>query len=196
MEYVHGKKITELSPLARMEFDGAALAEELFRAYLEQILVRRLFPRRSASGQCFHHGRLSDRADRSRHGRPHHAGIAGGACCNCCSRFQKAAAKKPPISRSRSANRKEDFDGEGIHRRDRRNRRATENATVEQMQVGRLVLEVTQTSARKRHSCAAELTMLGKTLLNLDQVGRAHRAGVRSERVDPAQCRRRSCNNV
>ena len=29
MEYVHGKKVTELSPLARMEFDGDALAEEL-----------------------------------------------------------------------------------------------------------------------------------------------------------------------
>src|SRR5205814_327620 len=30
MEYVHGKKITDLHPLARLEFDGTALAEELF----------------------------------------------------------------------------------------------------------------------------------------------------------------------
>src|SRR3989440_6417118 len=34
MEYVPGKKITDMSPLARMEFDGTALAEELFKAYL------------------------------------------------------------------------------------------------------------------------------------------------------------------
>ncbi|PYJ07795.1 MAG: ABC transporter, partial [Verrucomicrobia bacterium] len=43
MQYVHGKKITDLHPLARMEFDGAALADELFRAYLQQILVDGFF---------------------------------------------------------------------------------------------------------------------------------------------------------
>ena len=32
MEFVPGKTITDLSPLARMEFDGAALAEDLFRS--------------------------------------------------------------------------------------------------------------------------------------------------------------------
>src|SRR5437868_3489450 len=43
MQYVHGEKITDLSPLTRMEFDGGALAEELFRAYLQQILVDGFF---------------------------------------------------------------------------------------------------------------------------------------------------------
>ena len=46
-------------------------------------------------------------------------------------------------------------------------------ATVGEMQVGRLVLEVTQTSAESGIRVPPELTMLGKTLLNLDQVGRA-----------------------
>jgi ubiquinone biosynthesis protein len=39
MEYISGKKITELSPLRLMEIDGAGLARELFRAYLKQILL-------------------------------------------------------------------------------------------------------------------------------------------------------------
>ena len=43
MEYIHGKKITELSPLARLDFKGADLAEELFHAYLKQILVDGFF---------------------------------------------------------------------------------------------------------------------------------------------------------
>src|SRR5437868_7853659 len=43
MQYVHGEKITDLSPLTRMEFDGGALAEELFRAYLDQILADGFF---------------------------------------------------------------------------------------------------------------------------------------------------------
>jgi predicted unusual protein kinase regulating ubiquinone biosynthesis (AarF/ABC1/UbiB family) len=40
------------------------------------------------------------------------------------------------------------------------------------MQVGRLVLEVTQVSGESNIRVPSELTMLGKTLLNLDQVGR------------------------
>jgi len=39
MEYIPGKKITELSPLRLMEIDGPGLASELFRAYLKQILL-------------------------------------------------------------------------------------------------------------------------------------------------------------
>ncbi|MEP6568528.1 MAG: AarF/UbiB family protein [Acidobacteriota bacterium] len=39
MEYISGKKITDLSPLRLMEIDGPTLARELFRAYLKQILL-------------------------------------------------------------------------------------------------------------------------------------------------------------
>ncbi len=39
MEYIPGKKITELTPLRLMEIDGPSLARELFRAYLKQILL-------------------------------------------------------------------------------------------------------------------------------------------------------------
>ena len=39
MDYISGKKITELSPLRLMEIDGPGLARELFRAYLKQILL-------------------------------------------------------------------------------------------------------------------------------------------------------------
>jgi ubiquinone biosynthesis protein len=39
MEYVAGKKITELSPLRLLEIDGPDLARQLFRAYLKQILL-------------------------------------------------------------------------------------------------------------------------------------------------------------
>lgn len=39
MDYIPGKKITDLSPLRLMELDGGGLARELFRAYLKQILL-------------------------------------------------------------------------------------------------------------------------------------------------------------
>src|SRR5207302_6596718 len=39
MEFIEGMKITELSPLARLDLDGGGLAEEVFRAYLHQVLI-------------------------------------------------------------------------------------------------------------------------------------------------------------
>jgi len=36
MDYIDGTKITKLSPVVRLDFDGRMLAEELFRAYLKQ----------------------------------------------------------------------------------------------------------------------------------------------------------------
>jgi len=39
MEYIQGKKITDMSPLRLLELDGPGLARELFRAYLKQILL-------------------------------------------------------------------------------------------------------------------------------------------------------------
>jgi ubiquinone biosynthesis protein len=43
MEYIPGKKITDLSPLRLMDIDGPGLARELFRAYLKQILIDGFF---------------------------------------------------------------------------------------------------------------------------------------------------------
>ena len=43
MEYVEGRKITDIGPLGRMDLDGAALADELFAAYLDQVLDQGVF---------------------------------------------------------------------------------------------------------------------------------------------------------
>ena len=53
MDYVAGRKITSLSPLRLMELDGRALSEELFRAYLKQILVDGFFHADPHPGNVF-----------------------------------------------------------------------------------------------------------------------------------------------
>src|SRR5579871_2490529 len=53
MDYVRGKKVTALNPLARMEIDGEALAEQLFRVYLKQILVDGFFHADPHPGNVF-----------------------------------------------------------------------------------------------------------------------------------------------
>jgi predicted unusual protein kinase regulating ubiquinone biosynthesis (AarF/ABC1/UbiB family) len=172
MEYVSGKKITEMSPLARMEFDGAALAEELFRAYLEQILVHGFFHADPHPGNVFitedYRIALLD------------LGMVG----RIMPRLQEdllqlllAIAEGHGEEAAQIAIKvgepKEEFDEKVFTRRISEIVAVQKTATVAQMEVGRLVLEVTQTSAESGIRVPPELTMLGKTLLNLDQVGRA-----------------------
>lgn len=53
MQYVTGCKITKLHPVVRLEVDGAALAEEVFRSYLHQILVIGVFHADPHPGNVF-----------------------------------------------------------------------------------------------------------------------------------------------
>ena len=53
MDYIRGSKVTSLSPVARIEIDGSALAEELFRAYLKQILIDGFFHADPHPGNVF-----------------------------------------------------------------------------------------------------------------------------------------------
>jgi ubiquinone biosynthesis protein len=42
MDHVEGRRVTEITPLGRHDFDGAGIADELVRAYIDQILVKGL----------------------------------------------------------------------------------------------------------------------------------------------------------
>ena len=53
MDFVPGQKVTSLHPAARLEVDGQALAEELFQAYLQQILVDGFFHADPHPGNVF-----------------------------------------------------------------------------------------------------------------------------------------------
>jgi predicted unusual protein kinase regulating ubiquinone biosynthesis (AarF/ABC1/UbiB family) len=171
MQYVHGKKITDLSPLARMEFDGTALAEELFHAYLQQILVDGFFHADPHPGNVFitedYRIALID------------LGMVGRVMPGLQEQLLQLLLA---ISEGRGddaadiaikmGDKKEDFAEQEFKQRISEIVVLQQGATVAQMQVGRLVLEVTQASGENGVRVPAELTMLGKTLLNLDQVGR------------------------
>ena len=171
MEYVPGKKITEMSPLARMEFDGAAVAEELFRAYLDQILVHGFFHADPHPGNVF----LTDDY--------RIALLDLGMVGRVMPRLQEDLLQLLlAISEGRGeeaaqiaikiGERKEEFDAKEFTRKISEIVAVQKTATVEQMQVGRLVLELTQIAGESGVRVPPEMTMLGKTLLNLDQVGR------------------------
>jgi predicted unusual protein kinase regulating ubiquinone biosynthesis (AarF/ABC1/UbiB family) len=172
MDYVRGRKITSLGPLARMEMDGQSLAEELFRAYLRQILVDGFFHADPHPGNVFvtEDGRLA-LLDLGMTGRVTPAlqeqlvklllAVAEG-------RGEEAADLALRIGEVR----------DGLD--EARFRRAVselvvsqQGALVEDIEVGTLVMEVTRVSGENGVRVPREMTLLGKTLLNLDQVGRA-----------------------
>jgi len=171
MEYVPGIKITEMSPLTWMEFDGEMLAEELFRAYLNQILLEGFFHADPHPGNVFltpdHRIALLD------------LGMVG----RIMPRLQEdllqlllAISEGHGEDASQIAIKigqpRREFDQTEFTRRISEIVGQQKTATVEQMQVGRLVLEVTRCASECQIRVPPELTMLGKTLLNLDQVGR------------------------
>jgi len=172
MEYVHGKKITDLSPLARMEFDGGALAEELFRAYLQQILVDGFFHADPHPGNVFitddYRVALIDLGMVGRVTPSLQEQLLQLLLAISEGRGNDAAAISIKVGEK-----KEDFAEKEFSSRISEIVAQQQGATVEQMQVGRLVLEVAQACAENGIRVPAEMTMLGKTLLNLDQVGRA-----------------------
>src|SRR5206468_9414454 len=53
MEFINGKKITDVGPLRLTELDTTVLAEELFRAYLKQILIDGFFHADPHPGNVF-----------------------------------------------------------------------------------------------------------------------------------------------
>ena len=171
MEAVSGKKITKLSALGRLELDGPALAEELFRAYLHQILVLGVFHADPHPGNVFltedHRVALLDLGMVARIGPAMQDHLLKLLLAIADGQSDRAAEIAAKMGEPR-----DQFDELQFRRRIAELVAQQQNATVAQMQVGRVVLEVTQISADTGLRVPSELTMLGKTLLNLDLVGR------------------------
>ena len=172
MEYVPGKKITDMSPLARMEFDGSALAEELFRAYLEQILVHGFFHADPHPGNVFltedYRIALLDLGMVGQIMPRMQEDLLQLLLAVSEGRGEEAAQTAIKIGEQTG-----EFNQSEFARRISEIVATQSSATVSQMQVGRIVLELTQIAAQTGIRVPAELSLLGKTLLNLDQVGRA-----------------------
>ena len=170
MTFVRGVKISALSPLRRLELDGAALARQLFEAYLQQILIDGIFHADPHPGNVF----LTD---------DHRIALIDlGMVAHVAPRLQEHLIQLLlAVSDGRSedavtyslriAERGEDFD-EAAYGRAVADLVAThQQATIGQLQVGRIMLEIFNLSGSTGVRMPPELAMLGKALLNLDQVG-------------------------
>ncbi|HEX8904110.1 MAG TPA: AarF/ABC1/UbiB kinase family protein, partial [Longimicrobiaceae bacterium] len=171
MEFVRGKKITGLSPLAHLEIDGAALAEELFQAYLKQILIDGFFHADPHPGNVF----LTD------DGRI--ALLDLGMVGRVSPELQEQLVRLVlAISEGHGpeaaqitidlGEEKQGFDRASFVETTTDLVNAFQGSTAENVQVGRIMLEVFRSAAENGIRLPVEMAMLGRALLALDQVGR------------------------
>jgi predicted unusual protein kinase regulating ubiquinone biosynthesis (AarF/ABC1/UbiB family) len=168
MDYVRGRKITSLSPLARLELNGGELAEQLFRAYLQQMLVDGFFHADPHPGNVF----LTD------DGRV--ALLDVGMVGRLGAKFQddmlrlllaiaEGRGDEAAETTVRMGERKLDFNEHEFRRRIADLVVRHTGTNLQQIDAGQVVLEIQRISAESGFRLPAEFTMIAKALLNLDQ---------------------------
>ncbi len=171
MERVHGTKITQLAAYARLDIDGEALAEELFHAYLKQVLVDGLFHADPHPGNVFvtEEGRLAllDLGMVGRTTPSMQENLLKVLIAVSNGKSEQAADIIIQISE-----RGEEFDPVRFKRRIGQLVAAQQGRGLKQINVGKTLLEVTGMAADVCLFVPSELTLLAKTLLQLDEVAR------------------------
>lgn len=169
MEYIPGKKITDLNSLRLVELDRGLLAEELFRAYLKQFLVDGLFHADPHPGNVF----LTD-DDRIALLDLGMVGHVTRAFQNNMLRLLLAISEGRGEVAAETAIRlgeaKEDFDRAAFERRITDLVSENYDAMLSRINAGRVALEITKISADCWFRMPSEFTMIAKALLNLDRV--------------------------
>jgi ubiquinone biosynthesis protein len=171
MEWVEGVKVTSLRPLGRMELDGEELASQLFEAYLQQVLVDGFFHADP------HPGNLSLTAD-------HRIALLDlGMVARVSSglqekmvRFLMAVSEGDGEEAAQVAMKLgepgPDFDEIGFVTSVTELVDRQQGVVAKDIELGKVVLGVIRTASEHGVRVPGDLSMLGKTLLNLDRVGR------------------------
>jgi predicted unusual protein kinase regulating ubiquinone biosynthesis (AarF/ABC1/UbiB family) len=172
MDYVAGTKVTALSPLTRLDVDGERLGRELLRAYLHQIVIEGFFHADPHPGNVFltddHRIALID------------LGMVGHLSSRMQDRLLQLLMASAEGRGDETADllieigaRLETFDEPALRKEIGDLVAKYRHAVLSDVQVGRVLLESSAMAGRHGLRAPSELTMLGKTLLNLDETARA-----------------------
>jgi predicted unusual protein kinase regulating ubiquinone biosynthesis (AarF/ABC1/UbiB family) len=171
MEYLSGTKVTKLSGAVLADLDGDVLAEELFRAYLKQILVDGFFHADPHPGNLLltrdrnlailDLGMIGRVPQRVRDQLLHMlAGIGEGDGVQTAEAVMSIGTPRDgEIDRVGLISAIEEIVGAGNAQR------------LSKIEIGTMVLQVTKACALAGLRIPSELTMIGKMLMNLDKVG-------------------------
>jgi len=171
MDEVDGRKVTEIGPLGRLELKGAPLAEELFKAYLKQVLVDGLFHADPHPGNVFitRDGRLA-LIDLGMVG--HTAPAMQENLLKILIAISEGNGEAVAEITVRMSEKREDFNPAGFSRRIGQLIALRRDQGLAQIKVGRSLLEASGIAMENGLIVPSEFILLGKTMLQLDEVGR------------------------
>jgi ubiquinone biosynthesis protein len=171
MEYIHGTKVSLLQPLDRIEIRSAELGDQLFQAYLKQVLVDGFVHADPHPGNVF----VTDGGQL--------ALLDLGMVFRLMPRVQdRLVALLLAIAEGRGdeasaavldlAEVEPDADKETFVRRTSDSIGRYQDASLKNLEMGRVVVEMARTAADCGLRLPSEIGMVGQTLLKLDSVGR------------------------
>ena len=169
MDYIPGKKITDVSPLRMMELDTGELADEVFRAYLKQILIDGFFHADPHPGNVFltddNKIALLDLGMVSHIGANFREKLLRLMLANSEGRGDDAAEAAMRMGEPKARFDKHDY-------KQRVANLVTQNAdrNVGRLDAGKMVLKIAQISAECWIRMPQEFTMISKAMMNLDRV--------------------------
>jgi len=171
MEEVTGQKITALGPLDLLDLKGGPLAEELFKAYLQQVLLDGLFHADPHPGNVFvtDDGRLA-LIDLGMVG--HTAPAMQENLLKVLLAVSEGNGEAVADIAIRMGEKLEEFAPPEFRRRITQLVALRRDQGLEQLNVGRSLLEVSRTAQDNGLIVPSEMVLLGKTMLQLDEVGR------------------------
>ena len=171
MDYVHGTKITAVSRVEWTEVDGVALGEDLFRAYLQQILVDGVFHADPHPGNVLltpdHRLALLDLGMVGRLSAAMQERLFRLMLAIADARGDDAASIVIAVGDTH-----DDFDEMRMRRIITEMVGRHRSTAAKELKVGRVMLEMARAAAEHGLRLPPELALLGKTLLNLDEIGR------------------------
>ncbi len=169
MEYIPGVKVPDISPAVLLELDRHGLARELFDAYLKQVLVDGCFHSDPHPGNLIlthdHRLALIDFGMVTRVGPQLQQRLLKLLLSIADGMGAEAARVAVQLGRPR-----ETFDEAEFTRAITALVTEHYQKNVEQLQAGTIVMEIQRTAGKHGLRLPNEVTMLGKTLLNLDKV--------------------------
>jgi len=170
MDYISGQKITDASPLVLAESQSRELAEELFKAYLHQVILDGIFHADPHPGNVLltTDGRIAllDLGMVSRLTPDRQEELLHFLLAVADGRTERAADLALAMGE-----RLEDFDETAFRRRVGEVIARSRDARIGDAPAGQLMLAVAHAAVETGVRLPNELTLLGKTLLNLDEVG-------------------------
>jgi predicted unusual protein kinase regulating ubiquinone biosynthesis (AarF/ABC1/UbiB family) len=172
MEYIRGQKVTSIVPLRRQEINGWELADELFGAYLKQILVDGYYHADPHPGNVFltEDGRIAliDLGMVARISEGMQKKLLRLTLSISDGKAEDAAEYAIEIGEKTS-----EFDEQTFGRHVKELVAQWQRTTIGQLEVGRVILEILQAAGTTGFRFPGELAMLGKCMLNLDNIGRS-----------------------